>query len=80
MNKDIKVGDTIICIPGYQKKFSSRDDYGGAGYFEGREAIVSEISQGDRKRGRVIWSKDFGGGVYEYALRKKERVDTYEIY
>jgi hypothetical protein len=69
-----KVGDKVRCKPGFNNR-SGNDKYGGAGYEEGREFIIKQITDN-----KVVWNDDFDYGVYEYALELIEDNINYEIY
>ena len=61
-----KRGEKLICIPGFSINPYS-DNYGGAGYEEGKIITVENVSK--HKDHNVVWSNDDSGkGVFANAL------------
>jgi hypothetical protein len=66
-NVKIKVGDTVVCLPGFSSKSNGRgvDDlkYGGSGYVLGKVFVVQKVDFD------VLWpDEQLGGGVFLRAV------------
>ena len=66
----IKVGDIIVCMPGFTGGSGSQADqkYGGAGYVDG-QMLKSKDSSDGTKPLEVHWGFKDGAGVFARALR-----------
>jgi hypothetical protein len=64
VGQTFNIGDTVICKPGFNKMWGS-DDYGGAGYKEGRIFTIGKITED----GEILWPEpDAPYGVYTKAV------------
>ena len=68
-----KIGDKVRCKLGFNNRYEN-DEYGGAGYEEGREFIIKKIID------NIVWGGNDSHGIYEYALELIEDNINYEIY
>lgn len=61
----IKIGDYVICIPGYSNSYGIT--YGGYGYRKGRAGKVKEVDEN-----QIVWLEGGGptGGIHLEAVRK----------
>lgn len=76
-----KVGDTLICQPGW----NTDDSSGGAGYIEGRTFKVGKVTREDEAPKNVIYWPEHTeintSGIYGRAVKKKaEVINDYPIY
>lgn len=58
-----QIGDRVVCIPGYS---DNGETSGGAGYEEGRDFVINQISFYEGKN--VLWERNAVRGVFEYAV------------
>jgi len=81
MKSKYKIGDRVRCIPGFDLKGLRRNNrnYGGAGYIEGREFVISEIHESNNGIS-VLWSNSFSNGIFEDAVTLVDQHENYEIY
>jgi hypothetical protein len=63
-----KVGDKVICIPGYCDTRSGDSTYGGLGYGPNKVFVIRGFD------GDVLWPQGGGHGVYVYAVRLYEPI------
>ncbi len=72
-----KVGDRIICLPGFKAEDMPEEDLknGGMGYKDGTIHIISELTAVGNGW-FIIWPEDksckegIGHGIYSYAVKK----------
>lgn len=79
-----KVGDEVICIPGFttinEDKYNEYGGYGGYGYKKGRIFTITKIDLNPKNFLNVMWNNE-NKGVYQKALQLyKKREVEYEIY
>lgn len=73
MENKFKVGDKVVCKPGFNKEEIGDDSNGaGAGYVSGKKITIwriTEIQDGNDNH-FIAWPKDEGEcGIYVHALR-----------
>jgi hypothetical protein len=57
-----KVGDKVVCVPGYQCRNSSDNNYGGLGYEPNKVFVIRGIN------GDVLWPRGGGHGIYVHVV------------
>lgn len=77
IDREIKVGDKVRCIPGFVNLHQYGLNYAGAGYVEGKTFKVSNIEDaGPSRRGhKVIWGSHNEFGIYDFALRHVDPIE-----
>lgn len=74
-----KVGDKVICLPGFNTDGDWKSEQsGGGGWKEGKVLIINRISP-NNGHNEVLWPKE-GRGVFSQAVKLHIEEPTYEIY
>ncbi len=66
-----KVGDKVICVPGYQCGGSLVDNHGGLGYEPNKVFVIRGFNGCN-----VLWPQGGGHGIYVYAVRLYKPFDA----
>ncbi len=76
---EYKIGDRVICIPGFDVYDDDGDNNGGFGYEEGKVFIIGSIREdtGDNNF-TAIWPDDGPYGVYQQAVRLYNPIKPYK--
>jgi hypothetical protein len=75
-----KVGDKVICLPGFNRDGNWKSDKsGGGGWEEGRVYTIKSIDHNNGYN-EVLWPKCDGSGVFTQAVTLYIEEPNYEIY
>lgn len=77
---EYKIGDKIICLPGFNKDSNYQNEFsGGSGYRDGETFTIKYISKNSNNT--VLWCKELNGqGVFDQAVTLLLDEPNYEIY
>ena len=74
MMNEFEIGDRVIAIPGFTKKFGHKD-YAGLGYIPGIKLIVENALYDDIPgHGNLYFFKNHIGAIYGFALKSIDEV------
>jgi hypothetical protein len=74
---DFKVGDRVICLPGFTQS-DNGPDRGGDGYKVGKNFIILRFSNCNGYE--IAWPLDGGNGIYTQAIKLYNEQPNYEVY